>query len=58
MFTKLLVKNVVILSSNLNFAGGLNIGVFEGCLVGEEFAFGCTGIATALEASGLGVSYK
>ncbi|XP_022125954.1 probable medium-chain specific acyl-CoA dehydrogenase, mitochondrial isoform X2 [Pieris rapae] len=34
--------------------GGLNMGVFDGCLIGEEFAFGCTGIATALEASGLG----
>ncbi|CAH4038767.1 probable medium-chain specific acyl-CoA dehydrogenase, mitochondrial isoform X2 [Pieris brassicae] len=34
--------------------GGMNMGVFDGCLIGEEFAFGCTGIATALEASGLG----
>ncbi|XP_038216155.1 probable medium-chain specific acyl-CoA dehydrogenase, mitochondrial isoform X2 [Zerene cesonia] len=34
--------------------GGLNMGVFEGCLVGEELAFGCTGIMTAMEASGLG----
>ncbi|CAG4942000.1 unnamed protein product [Colias eurytheme] len=34
--------------------GGLNMGVFDGCLVGEELAFGCTGIMTAMEASGLG----
>ncbi|XP_050588903.1 probable medium-chain specific acyl-CoA dehydrogenase, mitochondrial [Bombus affinis] len=34
--------------------GGMNVGTFEGCLVGEEFAYGCTGISTALEGSGLG----
>ncbi|CAK9797479.1 Probable medium-chain specific acyl-CoA dehydrogenase, mitochondrial [Anthophora quadrimaculata] len=34
--------------------GGMEIGTFDGCLVGEEFAYGCTGIATALEGSGLG----
>ncbi|KAG6449132.1 hypothetical protein O3G_MSEX005897 [Manduca sexta] len=33
---------------------GLNMGVFEGCLVAEELAYGCTGIMTAMEASGLG----
>lgn len=32
-------------------------GVFEGCLVAEELAYGCTGIMTAIEASGLGVSF-
>lgn len=30
--------------------------VFDGCLIAEELAYGCTGIMTALEASGLGVS--
>lgn len=30
--------------------------VFDGCMVAEELAFGCTGIMTAMEASGLGVS--
>lgn len=39
-----------------NFTGGLDMGVFEGCLVAEELAYGCTGIMTAMEASGLGVS--
>lgn len=34
--------------------GGLGMGVFDGCLVAEELAYGCTGIMTALEASGLG----
>lgn len=28
----------------------------DGCLVAEELGYGCTGIKTALEASGLGVS--
>lgn len=32
------------------------MGVFEGCLIAEELAYGCTGIMTAMEASGLGVS--
>lgn len=32
------------------------MGVFDGCLIAEEFAYGCTGVKTALEASGLGVS--
>lgn len=30
--------------------------VMDGCLVAEELGYGCTGIKTALEASGLGVS--
>ncbi|XP_045458365.1 probable medium-chain specific acyl-CoA dehydrogenase, mitochondrial isoform X2 [Melitaea cinxia] len=34
--------------------GGLDMGIFDGCLVAEELAFGCTGIMTAMEASGLG----
>lgn len=36
--------------------GGLEMGVFEDCLVAEELAYGCTGVKTAMEASGLGVS--
>jgi acyl-CoA dehydrogenase len=32
------------------------MGIFEGCLIGEELAYGCSGIKTALEGSGLGVS--
>ncbi|XP_078041009.1 medium-chain acyl-CoA dehydrogenase [Augochlora pura] len=34
--------------------GGMGLGVFISCLVAEEFAYGCTGISTAIEASGLG----
>ncbi|XP_023015329.1 medium-chain acyl-CoA dehydrogenase [Leptinotarsa decemlineata] len=34
--------------------GGMGFGVFDGCLVAEEVAYGCTGIMTALEANGLG----
>ena len=34
----------------------MNVGTFDGCLVAEEFSYGCTGIGTALEGSGLGVS--
>jgi len=33
--------------------GGLGLGVLEGCLLAEEIAWGCTGIATAMEANGL-----
>ncbi len=33
--------------------GGLGLGVLEGCIVTEEFAYGCTGIATAMEANAL-----
>ncbi|XP_076171045.1 medium-chain acyl-CoA dehydrogenase [Ptiloglossa arizonensis] len=36
------------------YCGGISIGTFDACLIGEEFAYGCTGISTALEASGLG----
>lgn len=35
--------------------GGLDLDVFTTCLMAEELAYGCTGIMTALEASGLGV---
>jgi len=33
--------------------GGLGLSAFDGCLIGEELAWGCTGIGTALEANGL-----
>lgn len=33
--------------------GGAGLGVFEGCLVAEEIAAGCTGIGTAMEANTL-----
>jgi acyl-CoA dehydrogenase len=33
--------------------GGPGLGVLDGCLITEEFAYGCTGIATAMEANGL-----
>lgn len=33
--------------------GGLGLGVLEGCIISEEFAYGCSGIATAMEANGL-----
>ncbi|XP_056632133.1 medium-chain specific acyl-CoA dehydrogenase, mitochondrial-like [Diorhabda sublineata] len=34
--------------------GGLGLNTFDGCLVTEEIAYGCTGILNALEGSGLG----
>ncbi|XP_038216154.1 probable medium-chain specific acyl-CoA dehydrogenase, mitochondrial isoform X1 [Zerene cesonia] len=35
--------------------GGLgNFGVFDECIIGEELAFGCTGIVTAVGGTGLG----
>ena len=33
--------------------GGLELGVLDGCIITEEFAYGCTGIATAMEANTL-----
>lgn len=36
--------------------GGLGLDVLTGCLIAEELAYGCTGVKTALEGSGLGVS--
>lgn len=30
---------------------------FDVCLVTEELAYGCTGVATAIGATGLGVSF-
>ncbi|KAI9164375.1 hypothetical protein H9P43_008214 [Blastocladiella emersonii ATCC 22665] len=33
--------------------GGLGLGVFDGALISEELAFGCTGVQTAIEANGL-----
>ncbi|MBA3734574.1 MAG: acyl-CoA dehydrogenase family protein [Actinobacteria bacterium] len=34
--------------------GGLELGSFEGMLIGEELAWGCSGIGSAIAASGLG----
>nr|CAD7590699.1 unnamed protein product [Timema genevievae] len=36
--------------------GGLGLSVFDGCMIGEELAYGCTGIGTVIESTGLGVS--
>jgi len=33
--------------------GGAGLGVFDGCLIAEEIAWGCTGIGTAMEANTL-----
>ncbi len=33
--------------------GGLGLGVMDGCIIAEELAWGCSGIATAMEANGL-----
>jgi len=33
--------------------GGLGLGVLDGIIITEELAYGCTGIATAMEANGL-----
>jgi acyl-CoA dehydrogenase len=33
--------------------GGLGFGVMDGCIIAEELAWGCSGIATAMEANGL-----
>jgi acyl-CoA dehydrogenase len=33
--------------------GGLGLGTVEACLIAEELAWGCSGIATAMEANGL-----
>ncbi|KAK7580263.1 hypothetical protein V9T40_000892 [Parthenolecanium corni] len=34
--------------------GGLDFSTFDGCLLAEEFAYGCSGVKTAMEASTLG----
>lgn len=34
----------------------MGLHVFDGCVIAEELGYGCTGICTALEATGLGVS--
>ena len=33
--------------------GGLGFGCMDGCIIAEELAWGCSGIATAMEANGL-----
>ncbi|KAG7176396.1 Medium-chain specific acyl-CoA dehydrogenase-like 1 [Homarus americanus] len=34
-------------------AGGMGLGTFEGCIIAEETAYGCTGVQTAMEANNL-----
>jgi len=34
--------------------GGIEASIFDACLIMEEFGYGCTGIATAIEATNLG----
>jgi acyl-CoA dehydrogenase len=33
--------------------GGMGLGVLDGCIITEEMGYGCTGIATAMEANAL-----
>lgn len=33
--------------------GGLGLGIFENCLINEELAYGCVGVATTIMANGL-----
>ncbi|KAE9045076.1 hypothetical protein PR003_g7096 [Phytophthora rubi] len=33
--------------------GGLGLGSLDGCIIGEELAYGCTDMATTMEANGL-----
>eukprot|EP00127_Corallochytrium_limacisporum_P000971 Clim_evm55s33 gene=Clim_evmTU55s33 len=37
-------------------AGGLGLGILEGCILGEELAYGCSGISTAAEGNTLATS--
>jgi len=34
--------------------GGMGLSIFDGCMITEELAYGCTGIQTAMEANSLG----
>lgn len=36
--------------------GGMDLSIVTGCVIAEELAYGCTGVKTAMEGSGLGVS--
>ena len=36
--------------------GGLGLGTLDGAIIGEELAWGCTGIGTAMEANTLAVT--
>jgi acyl-CoA dehydrogenase len=36
--------------------GGPQLGVFDNCMVQEEMAYGCTGVSTAIQGSGLAAS--
>src|SRR5213080_2555367 len=36
--------------------GGLGLGTFDGALVGEELAWGCSGMAVSIVANGLGAA--
>ena len=44
-------------SSELHcYTGGHGLGIVDECVVGEELAYGCTGISTAIAANMLAVS--
>lgn len=36
--------------------GGLGFGALEGCIIGEELAYGCTGMMTVVEANNLAIA--
>ena len=38
------------------FIGGMNFGVFDGCLLVEELARGCAGICAAISVTNVAVS--
>jgi acyl-CoA dehydrogenase len=43
-------------SSVPTYCGGLGLGILDECIIGEELSYACTGISTAIAASGLAVS--
>ena len=50
-----LKSSSVIRYFNTRHSGGMSLSNFDGCLIAEEFSYGCSGIGTAVEANGLGV---
>lgn len=44
--------------NGIHFAGGIQLGTLDSCLISEDIAYGCAGISAALLTSNIGVSSK
>lgn len=55
-FDEIVFSNIFSSENMQIFVGGMNFGVFDGCLIFEELARGCSGIGATMGVTNVAVS--